>query len=187
MENVVLPVNWLAVSGKRRGHDNQVQWSTASETKNAVFEVQASPNGIQFTTIGKRAGVGNPAGTNHYNFLHTGVTAPLTYYRIKQTDPDGRATYSITVKVAATSLQPMLTVSNPVYSKAIVSFTTAIPTSMQLTLTDPTGHTIEIRKVSVGIGVNTIAINMDGRAAGVYFLQAVDEEGNKYVKQLVKY
>ena len=188
MDNTVLPVVWLRVSAKRTGNNNLVQWSTASETNNASFEVQASQNGINFSTIGSRAGAITSTNINYYDFLHTGVADPLTYYRIKQTDAGGRVSYSIVVKVgtSVTVLQPVLTVNNPVYSQALISFTAVTAARIQLTLTDAAGHIIEARKISIAEGINTFAINMAGKAAGIYFLRLADDMGHIYVKQLVK-
>jgi hypothetical protein len=188
MENEPLPVTWLHFSGKRVGKDNLLQWSTAAEQDNVAFEVQASTTGRQYTTIGRRAGALTTSSVQHYDFLHAGVTDALTHYRIRQTDLNGRVSYSRIVRVAASlKAEPLVfVVTNPVFSIATVSYLSSAAGKMYLTLSTVGGQIVEARKISMKAGSNTLAIDLKDYSTGVYFLKLTDESGHVHIRQLVK-
>jgi hypothetical protein len=185
----VLPVTWLSVSGTRIGSDNLVQWSTSNETNNGSFDVEASLNGVGFFKIGNLLGAIDATTARHYKFQHLNVSAPLTYYRIKQTDLNAKVSYSLIVKVAAspTRPEPVLTVRNPISSQANLFFTTPAAMPVHLSLTNAFGHIVETRTISMTAGMNSFSIDMQGRGAGVYFIQLVDGSGTKYITRVFKY
>jgi hypothetical protein len=58
------------------------------------FNVQHSRNGNSWTTIGSVAAAGNNNTISYYNFLHADPVTGNNFYRIQQTDLDGKYTYS---------------------------------------------------------------------------------------------
>jgi hypothetical protein len=92
---VILPVEWLSVSGEVRNDGNNILWSTATETNNHFFDVERSLDGVNFYQIGRVQGSGNSSQTNRYSLMDYNGTAHGTYYyRIKQVDYNGSFSYS---------------------------------------------------------------------------------------------
>jgi hypothetical protein len=89
-----LPIELLSFNAKVEGENIQLDWSTASETNNSYFNVERSADGINFASIYKVNGAGNSSQTLNYASLDNKPLAGLSYYRLKQTDFDGKTSYS---------------------------------------------------------------------------------------------
>jgi fibronectin-binding autotransporter adhesin len=180
MNETVLPLTWLTLSGKHIAPDNEVRWTTANEENNVRFEVQASRNGTDFTTIGQVA-----AGTGSYAFVDRQVTAPVTYYRIRQVDADGRFSYSAVIEIrgmaTGTTVSP-----NPVVDVAIVKLTRPTAGTVVLRLADAGGHTVARNSIAVNAGLVTVPIDMGGFARGVYFLFVGDGSSEEVIRIVKK-
>lgn len=90
----VFPVQWASFEAETQGSKVQLKWVTATEIQNSHFDVQASQNGTIFETVGTMVGAGNSSSLRQYRFTHNFPTLGKNYYRIKQIDIDGTATYS---------------------------------------------------------------------------------------------
>ncbi|MEM9919083.1 MAG: T9SS type A sorting domain-containing protein [Bacteroidota bacterium] len=72
----------------------QVSWTTAAELNNDYFVVEHSTNGSQFKALEMVIGMGNSAATQNYDYIHEAPAQGMNYYRLRQVDFDGTATYS---------------------------------------------------------------------------------------------
>ncbi|MCF0058298.1 T9SS type A sorting domain-containing protein [Dyadobacter sp. CY356] len=90
---IPLPVTMVAFEGKNKSTITFLTWQTTSETTNKGFEIQRSKDAIIFENIGFIDGSGDSKVTNDYSFLDKNPL-PLTYYRLKQIDYDGKFEYS---------------------------------------------------------------------------------------------
>jgi hypothetical protein len=97
--DILLPVKFGELYASARGNSNLISWSTFSETRNRGFFVEQSKNGIDWSSIGFVAGKGNSVSKTDYSFVDAQVF-PVTYYRIRQQDFDGKETVSNIVRVA---------------------------------------------------------------------------------------
>ena len=76
-----------------------LNWSTASELNNQMFEIERRSEESQFVTIGFVEGYGTTTETQEYSYLDRTVTTGTYFYRLKQIDFDGRNEYSDEVEV----------------------------------------------------------------------------------------
>jgi hypothetical protein len=100
-----LPVELTQFTAQAQGTSALLRWTTASETNNAGFEVESSADGTTFARLGTVAGAGSSAQPHSYAFTDEHVAryaAPLVYYRLKQVDLAGTASYSPVRTVALT-------------------------------------------------------------------------------------
>ncbi|MBI2269590.1 MAG: T9SS type A sorting domain-containing protein [Bacteroidetes bacterium] len=88
-----LPVELLSFSAKCNNGRINFNWSTATETNNDHFTIERSVNGIDYKAIQQVKGAGNSSGLRKYKSAVT-VSEPNGYYRLKQTDFDGKYTFS---------------------------------------------------------------------------------------------
>jgi hypothetical protein len=86
------------------GQFTTLYWETASETNNDYFTVMKSTDAIIYKPIGSVDGAGNSNSIHTYTFDDTEPITQTTYYRLKQTDFDGKTTYS-EVKVVSPNVQ----------------------------------------------------------------------------------
>ena len=93
----VLPVELLSFFGRNEEHKNILRWETASEINNDYFDVQRSSDGKIWNQIGTVKGAGNSSSPLSYTFIDNSelsvLNSQLTYYRLKQTDYDGKFEY----------------------------------------------------------------------------------------------
>jgi hypothetical protein len=104
-----LPVELAAFSAEARGTVAHLAWTTASEHSNAGFEVEASADGRAFRRLGWVAGQGSSSSARAYQFDDGTLAAaagPQVYYRLRQLDTDGTATFSPVRTVAVPAGRP---------------------------------------------------------------------------------
>ncbi|MFH1321570.1 MAG: T9SS type A sorting domain-containing protein [Bacteroidota bacterium] len=77
-----------------------LKWITASETKNDYFTVEKSSNGFTFEEIAEVPGAGNSNTTLNYEVYDDDPLRGISYYRLKQTDYDGKFEYCNVVAVS---------------------------------------------------------------------------------------
>jgi len=101
-----LPVEFLDVKATVDNDNVNVSWSTASEINNNYFTVERSADGINFTSLSDIKGAGNSNTVLDYNYRDNNPIEGTGYYRIKQTDFNGRFNYSMitTVKYSSKSI-----------------------------------------------------------------------------------
>ncbi len=100
-----LPIELLSfTSDKLTCGNNIIRWSTATETNNDYFVVERSLDMVTFTNIGTVDGAGNSTTILNYNFKDITPQPALNYYRLKQIDFNGDASYSTIVSVDNTCL-----------------------------------------------------------------------------------
>jgi hypothetical protein len=95
---------------------NQVEliWQTASEINNDFFTVEKSINGSDWNELKQIDGAGNSTAILNYTATDEHPYPDVTYYRLKQTDFDGRFSYSAIKAVkAGTENLPLFIYPNP--------------------------------------------------------------------------
>ena len=103
-----LPITLVSFKALVVGEVVQLAWSTASEVNNDLFTVQRSSSGETFSDVGQVKGSGTSSEGHSYKLTDDGPFLGISYYRLKQTDFDGRFTYSkvILVTVELTERSP---------------------------------------------------------------------------------
>jgi hypothetical protein len=90
----VLPVTLSNFATKIFKKSIEINWSTASETNNDYFTIERSSDGRDFRAIGTVDGAGNSTETLDYSYVDESPLSGTSYYRLKQTDYDGKYSYS---------------------------------------------------------------------------------------------
>ncbi|MDD2983891.1 MAG: choice-of-anchor Q domain-containing protein [Crocinitomicaceae bacterium] len=70
-----------------------INWTTASERNNDFFTVEKSINGTSWSQLITVKGQGNSTSLNYYNVIDGQPYFGTSYYRLKQTDFDGKTEY----------------------------------------------------------------------------------------------
>jgi hypothetical protein len=178
-DDVTLPIELTNFTAKTNGTANQLTWTTASEKDNALFTIERSPNGQDFTTIGIVKGNGNSLTEKAYIFSDD-YPLSKTYYRLRQTDVNGSETTSKVVSVvrdkgAFARVYPSVTKGDFTLelSNDEAAATIFISNIFGQTVFTQTGL----------VGTNALSINQ--LAAGTYFL-TVKQASHQTVHKLVK-
>jgi hypothetical protein len=96
-----LPIDLLNFNADYIKDMVHLSWTTASETNNDFFTIEKSKNGIEFEFIASVDGAGNSKQILHYSYLDQDPYPEISYYRLKQTDFDGKFEYSKLLAVEA--------------------------------------------------------------------------------------
>jgi hypothetical protein len=133
------------------GRSARLAWATASETNNAYFEVERSFDGTTYASLGRVDGHGSLGTASTYAFVdQQGLgtqPASLVYYRLRQVDLDGTATYSPvrTVRLGAADAAGQASLyPNPAQASTTLDLSTLpTATSYQVQILDATGRQVQ--------------------------------------------
>ncbi len=180
-----LPVTWLDFTARRNGEKAVlVQWTTASEVNNKMFEVQRSRDGVNFESIGNINAGNSPAGVQQYLFNDMKPLAGVNYYRLKQVDIDGRSSYSSIAKVVMPNGKTIYTINpNPATTKATFAALTEIKKAT-IKLIDVSGKTVYTNYRTILNTGETIDIPVSGFAKG-YYLVVIESENGRFTEKLI--
>jgi hypothetical protein len=94
--NTALPVSFTGFTATRKNNTALLQWSTAFELNNKGFSIERSSDATNWKQINFVNGAVSGTGARTYTATDLSPAAGTNYYRIKQIDIDGHATYSTT-------------------------------------------------------------------------------------------
>lgn len=155
-----LPVTLISFTARRQAADVRLNWATASELRNARFEVQRSLDGQLFTTVATVAGHGTAVQAHQYTALDPAAPTAVLYYRLAQVDTDGRTTFSPVVVLAATSTAVLY--PNPARDRLVVP----APAGTSVRVFDLLGRLVQTLALPPSGEVSVVAL-----PAGNYVLQ----------------
>lgn len=185
-----LPIELLSFTGKSLGNRNLLEWITASETNNDYFTVERSATGTSFEEVTRVDGAGNSSMLLNYSAYDNSPFAGVTYYRLKQTDFDGKFTYSGVIAVennmndiAIDNIYP-----NPTNGDINLDFITPVKGTVVVQVIDAYGKLVYTKSTEIGEGKSTLITEMSQLAQGIYTFRLTFEEGNySSITKIVKY
>ncbi|MBA4239820.1 MAG: hypothetical protein C0448_03785 [Sphingobacteriaceae bacterium] len=89
----LLPIELIYFNATCGNNEININWSTASETRNKFFELERSEDGINYTTIATIQGHGTSAQQHIYSYKDLATEHVTYYYRLKQVDIDNQSRY----------------------------------------------------------------------------------------------
>lgn len=183
------PVEMLGFEGKMvDANEVQLAWSTASELDNAYFEVQKSANGRDFRAIGEVAGAGTTNEVQSYTFEDRSAMVASNFYRLKQVDFNGTFSYSDIVEIRADGFFNQLSLfPNPAQNQLSVGLIAAdMQAAYDLVVRDITGVIVEQKRVAAGAFSDRQQLDLSRMPRGVYYLELIRNDGQKYSSRFVK-
>jgi hypothetical protein len=97
--STVLPVELSSFTALKTNDGVKLAWETLSETNTDRFIVETSSDGVNFISLGSKKAAGYSSVPLSYSYQHLNAIAGRNYYRLKQTDQDGKFEYSKIVQV----------------------------------------------------------------------------------------
>jgi parallel beta-helix repeat protein len=142
-----LPVELVSFGAKAAGQNAQLTWRTAQELNNDHFVVERSFDGKKFSSVGQVQGQGTTTLATNYTFTDAQVASKTAgqgvYYRLRQVDTDGTASFSAVQVVSFSNIETTLSVSpNPASGYAAVDLSTLAEGTYQVTVRDVTGRLV---------------------------------------------
>ncbi|MBL0095053.1 MAG: T9SS type A sorting domain-containing protein [Bacteroidetes bacterium] len=94
-----LPIELLHFTAKPAAGNIELNWSTLQEINNEFFTLEKAIHPSEWYEIGIVQGGGNTSTLREYQFSDQQPVSGIQYYRLKQTDTDGRFSYTNIVAV----------------------------------------------------------------------------------------
>ncbi len=168
-----LPVELLSFEAKPYKDQEVVcNWTTATELNNDFFTVERSSDGRNFEKVGTVKGAGNSTQQHDYKFIDTKPYRGVSFYRLKQTDFNGKSeTFE---KVAVNLSLPATPISvYPVPANEYVVFSVDRNQNLEnavLYIYDFTGRALIQKKVAElkGTGTNIFILPVSTLINGLY-------------------
>lgn len=110
-----LPVEFIELNGQCSNEGTLLEWSTASERNNDYFVIERSADLENFVAIDTISGQGNTSALSEYRWTDIQPLGTTTYYRLSQTDFNGKKTLLQTIAVqqdCLTNNQPIAAYNN---------------------------------------------------------------------------
>jgi hypothetical protein len=184
-----LPISLIKFNAQPVLDNVEVTWTTASETNNDYFTVERSKDGINFSSFAEVDGAGNSNTILNYKVIDFDPYEGVSYYRLKQTDFDGKFDYS-DVK-AVNFVRPIqgqnwLVYPNPSNLNGINLVTAELSSqTVILSLTDLTGKLVFEKQIAVNMQGDNKFIEFEQVGTGIYYLTVNDGEMVKTIKVIL--
>jgi len=180
--SIALPVELSSFSGKNRGNENRLFWTTLTENNLDYYSIERSKDGRNFEAIGKvRPASANSLEPMNYDFTDASPLAGINYYRLKIMDLDLKFEYTkIILLLVEDKDSPFVLFPNPTSDQLELKGLTA-DDEVTIRLMDASGRSIRSEQLS-----GNSQIDVSDLSNGTYFIEIVSEERQTVVKQFVK-
>jgi len=181
----VLPIVLLGFDAKAADDRVLLDWTTSVEINNDYFTVERSRDGIVFSPIQIMDGAGNSSTRRKYETADMEPLPGLAYYRLKQTDYDGKYTWSEIIPVEFTNLKDYFVLyPNPATENVLLMYYSSFPKTATVRIHDIKGTLVQSSKVESDKGMNKTSLDISSLEAGVYVVY-LDDEYRSLKKRLV--
>ncbi len=184
--DVPLPVEWVAFTVEPNiDNDAMIWWSTASETNNRLFTIERSQDAIEFEPIQTVKGAGNSNTTLSYQTIDKDPLEETSYYRLKQTDYDGKSSYSKIVSYVNNKATKLMSIyPNPAHSLITIQLDGYLP-STQITITNLIGTSYYSEMVN-SPDKKSVQVDVSTFPMGLYTAKIMLSNGNIIISKFLK-
>ena len=165
----ILPVSWKSFIASNQKDAVLLQWQTGFELNALNFTVQYSTNGIHYINISVVAAANSATGYS-YQYIHHGPSQGTGYYRLYQTDINGKNSFSSIVRTTITNAGEkdfVLNGSNII--NGAVKF--QLNKNTTISLLDFEGRLVYKNYMNKGAN----QINVTGLSKGYYILRTIND------------
>lgn len=183
-----LPVELLSFDANLNNAQVVLTWETATEINNDFFTIEKSSTGQLFEEVLKIDGAGSSFVNIHYSAIDIKPYSGISYYRLKQTDFNGKSSYSNIVPVEYNpNGEPGISLfPNPSDgSAALLSLSQPEGQEIVVIVRDVAGKEL-FTKTFVSSGNNQLVIvDPDGKLAKGAYLITVTSADKLFSKRLI--
>ncbi len=188
VKTTIIPVELTSFTADVINDAVVLNWSTATEVNNQMFEIERRSEEGQFFTIGYVEGYGTTTEPQEYSYMDNSVGTGIYYYRLKQIDYDGSFEYSYVVEVEVTApIEFALhqNYPNPFNPSTTIRFELNQSGQTLLKIYDILSREI-VRLVDEELpaGSYKVTFNADALPSGVYFYR-LESSGLNEVRKMI--
>ena len=175
--STVLPLHFISFTATPQHGEVQLNWQTGDESNTDVFHIQRSTDGSEFSNIGDVNASGS--GSHNYNFTDVAPLCSQTvYYRLQETDIDGKSIYSNIVSCSVPGSVEITLYPNPANSQITIngignysSLKIYNLSGQQLSYYNLNGESITVPLTSMVAGVYIAELSNGSKTTQIQFLK----------------
>jgi hypothetical protein len=166
-----------------------LNWQTATETNNRMFEIERKSSDGQYATVGFVKGAGTTTEKQSYTYVDQNVNQGSYTYRLKQLDFNGRFEYSNEVEITVTGPKTFNLVQNypnPFNPTTNISFTVPQSGKVKLAVYNLLGQEVAVLVNDVvSEGLHQVEFNAKSLPSGTYFYKLQSDNSVSIKKMLL--
>jgi hypothetical protein len=145
-----LPLTWGSFNVRAAGAQAVLNWTTLQESNTDAFIIERSADGVSFSPIGTVRASGNTSKTTAYTFTDASPSQQgYNYYRLQQTDLDGKKSYSQIDVIGFGSKSAVFVQTSPNPVRDLLNITVQADNIM-IGVTDLSGRTVKQLRLNRG-------------------------------------
>ncbi len=181
----LFPIALISFEGEIVGERVLLSWKTETEENNDFMAVEHSTDARRFTEVGRLKGAGTSSVPQAYSLWHDTPRPGINYYRLRQVDFDGAATYHGIVAVdfkgkgSGIRIYPSL-----VAGQLTVELSAPSDGPGALLICDIHGRPVQL--MAVAAGLSRQELDVSALLPGNYILQWRPDKGQLLTDRFVK-
>jgi len=189
-----LPVELLYFKAKFNSDHVDFNWATATEVNNDYFTIERSQDGKDFEEVLRKPGAGSSTVQHSYSAIDDAPLHGMSYYRLKQTDYDGKfvyypvkaVEYGSSERKSGESVSIKTIGPNPFTSNFNINYSTEAQSEVEIQISNSSGQLVYKETVTADKGFNTYSFNdQAGLPPGIYIVNMISN-GMAVTKKLIK-
>jgi hypothetical protein len=164
-----LPIELLYFNADLTSAGVDLSWATASETNNNYFTIEKSKDGINFDVLQKiktAANNGNSTNVLHYKMQDASLYDGISFYRLKQTDFNGKYKYYDMKQVNYAKKSFASVYPNPAVNNVVINASEDYA-GADIKIIDAMGREVVSEKIN---STEPTSINISTLVSGVYYM-----------------
>jgi hypothetical protein len=160
-----------------------LSWQTTQEESTSSFDIQRSPDGINWNSIGSVLAQGNSGFVTNYSFHDLFPIGLVDYYRLKSINQDGTFSYSDVEIISISPSASFRIFPNPAkdYLNIVLG---CVSNKSVIRLFNLRGQTVFTQQPNSESG-STFSIPVQNLTQGIYMLQVLDSDGSRYTGKVM--
>lgn len=175
----ILPIKLLSFKADCQQNNVILRWATATESNNESFAIERSLDTKNWEIIGSMKSYGNSNQTQQYSFVDKNPLSETAYYRLKQTDFDGKYSYSPVATSSCSSKVANIFEVYPNPSASGIFYVNSTAANGRILVTDALGK-IVLETTVCGEQTPQLDLSMYGK--GLYILRLITKNEVKTQK-----
>lgn len=177
----VLPISLLNFTASASTTTIRFSWSTATETNNDYFTLEKSSDGVVYYPLARIKGAGNSNHTLLYSWVETTkLSDNLEYYRLRQTDYDGKNSVSSRIVIHGRNNQQGISMPNVCNAGSALELSLPYLSGWEVQIFDMNAR-LRLQK---RFNTKTGSIDLIGLNSGTYLVK-IANGSELYVEKLI--
>jgi len=179
-----LPIELISFEGKCHNGNALIEWQTATEINNDYFTIQKSEDLKTWESVGTIKGSGTISTMQSYQYIDNNYNYELSYYRLIQTDFDGKTTIfePMTIFCNTESISNVSLFPNPASNKINILSNSDKNAFLDIKILNYYGTLVYESNKLQNISNNNTSIDISTLPNGIYFVLITSDKETHTIK-----